>query len=235
MILVKFVAQSGILSRRKSEEAIKYGKILVNGRVCKDPTYHVEESDLIFYQRIKITLRKPLYVILHKPAGYLTSKYDPSGRPLITNLLPFELNRVLDPVGRLDFNTSGLLLLTNDGDFAYSLSHPKFNIKKKYVVTASRALDEEIIRGIKRGIQLEDGLVHPDSIDWNPRYPEKVLITLHSGKYRVIRRIFETLSIFVKKLERIEFGGISLQSLPLGAWRYLDEKEIEKMKKIVKK
>jgi 23S rRNA pseudouridine2605 synthase len=231
MILVKYVAKSGILSRRKSEEAIKYGKVSVNNRVCEDPTYLVNQDDIIFYQKIKLIVRKPVYIMLHKPMGYLTSKFDPSNRRLVSDLLPLEMQTILDPIGRLDFNTSGLLLLTNDGDLAYSLSHPKFDIKKKYIVTASRALDDAIIQGIKRGIKLEDGVIHPDSITWNEKYPDKVSITLHSGKYRVIRRIFETLSIFVKRLERVGFSSLSLKSLPVGAWRYLDEGEVEGLKK----
>jgi 23S rRNA pseudouridine2605 synthase len=231
MILIKFVAQSGILSRRKSEEAIKTGLVRVNGSVLADPTYEVKPNDIIFYNNKKIFIKQFTYLLLNKPNQFLTSKNDPSGLPLITELLPIRFQQNLDPVGRLDFNTSGALLLTDDGELAYNLSHPKFNIRKTYAVIASRAIDKEIIENLKKGVYLEDGMVQADNIIWNERSPNTLTITLHGGKYRIIRRLLEQFNIFVKKLHRVQFGPIQIKKLPLGMWRHLEKKEIEELRK----
>jgi 23S rRNA pseudouridine2605 synthase len=231
MILIKFVAQSGILSRRKSEEAIKTGLVKVNGSLLTDPTYEVKETDIVSYNNKKIIIKQFTYVLLNKPNQCLTSKEDPSGLPLITELLPMRFQKNLDPVGRLDFNTSGALLLTDDGELAYNLSHPKFNIKKTYAVVASRPIDKEIIENLKRGVYLEDGMIQADNIIWNERSPHTLTITLHGGKYRIIRRLLQQFNIFVKKLHRIQFGPIHIKKLPLGMWRHLEKKEIEDLKK----
>ncbi len=231
MILIKFVAQSGILSRRKSEEAIKTGLVKVNGSVLSDPTYEVKLTDVIFYNNKKIVIKQFTYLLLNKPNQCLTSKYDPSGLPLVTDLLPIRFQNNLDPIGRLDFNTSGALLLTDDGELAYNLSHPKFNIRKTYAVIASRAIDKEIIENLRRGVYLEDGMVQADSILWNEKSPNTMTITLHGGKYRIIRRLLEQFNIFVKKLHRVQFGPIHIKKLPLGMWRHLEKKEIEELQK----
>jgi 23S rRNA pseudouridine2605 synthase len=231
MILIKFVAQSGILSRRKSEEAIKTGLVRVNGTKIIDPTYEVQQNDIVFFNNKKIFIKQFTYILLNKPNQCLTSKEDPSGLPLVTQLLPIPLQRSLDPIGRLDFNTSGALLLTDDGELAYHLSHPKFNIKKSYAVIASRPIDKEIIENLKKGIYLEDGMVQADNIIWNEKSPNTLTITLHGGKYRIIRRLLEQFNIFVKKLHRIQFGPIHIKKLPLGMWRHLEKKEIELLRK----
>lgn len=240
MILVKFVARSGILSRRKAEEAIKGKQIRVNGIVLPDPTYEVNHSDTVLYFNKKVSLKSFSYILLNKPLNYLTTKYDPSGMPVVMDLLPNHLH-VVDPVGRLDFNTSGALLLTDDGELAYKLSHPKFEIRKVYSVTASRPIDEEVIENLKKGVYLEDGMVQADHIVWNKKNPEKLIIALHGGKYRIIRRTLEQLFIFVKKLHRLDFGSLNVKNLRLGEWRHLLPGEIKNLmlfaegKKIVKK
>lgn len=231
MILIKFVAQSGVLSRRKSEEAIKTGLVKVNGSRLADPTYEVQPTDVVFFNNKKVVIKQFTYVLLNKPHQCLTSKDDPSGLPLVTQLLPVHFQKNLDPIGRLDFNTSGALLLTDDGELAYNLSHPKFNIRKTYAVIASRAIDKEIIENLKRGVYLEDGMVQADSIIWNERSPNTLTITLHGGKYRIIRRLLEQFNIFVKKLHRVQFGPIHIRKLPLGMWRHLEKKEIDDLKK----
>ena len=234
MILVKFIAQSGVLSRRKSEEAIKEKKIKVNGHIIDDPTYEVQENDVVFFNKIKIVTKKFTYILLHKPIGCMTSKFDPNNKPVVMNLLPKHFSH-LDPVGRLDFNTSGALLLTDDGTLAYRLSHPRFNIKKTYSIVASRALDSEIVDAVRRGVYLEDGKVSADKLIWNEKSPLNITITLHSGRYRVIRRTLEAFTIFVKKLQRTHFASIDIKGLSVGEWRHLTEREVIELKKLYEK
>jgi 23S rRNA pseudouridine2605 synthase len=240
MILVKFVARTGVLSRRKSEEAIRSKKIRVNGIIVSDPTHEVGEHDVVLYLNKRISIKSFSYILLNKPLNYLTSKADPSGMPFVMELLPYHLHTV-DPVGRLDFNTSGALLLTDDGELAYRLSHPKFEIRKVYAVTASRPIDETVIENLKKGVYLEDGMVQADHIIWNKNNPEKLIIGLHGGKYRVIRRTLEQLFIFVKKLHRLNFGSLDVKNLQPGEWRYLLPREIKELrslgekKKVIKK
>ena len=230
MILIKFVANSGLLSRRKSEEAIKNGLVKINGIVIKDPNYEVCSVDVVLCQNKKIVHQEMFYILLNKPVGCLTSRHDPSGLPLVFDLLPLKFRKILDPVGRLDFNTSGALLLTNDGQLAYKLTHPKFIIKKKYLVTSSRPLHQKIIDDIKSGICLADGVVKPDEVSWQEFSKTNLVVGLHSGKYRIIRRLFQELNIFVKKLHRLSFGPLKVSGMEFGSWRHLTLTEIKKLK-----
>ena len=232
MILVKFISKNGFLSRRKSEEAIKLGNVTVNGVKCADPTYIVKENDCIkcFGKVIHIN-DENIYIIMNKPIGMVTSKSDPSMRETIFDLIPPKVAKIVDPVGRLDLNSSGLILLSNDGDLVYKLSHPKFNVSKVYHVTASRDLDEEIVEHLRKGAQLNDTFIKPDKVIWNSKKPTQITIELHSGKYRIIRRLLEVFGIFVKKLHRIGFKNLILKNLSYGQWRYLTEKEIDLLKK----
>lgn len=235
MILIKFIAQNSELSRRNSERAIKYGEVTVNGKVIYDPSFEINENDNIFLGKKKILKRDKIYIILNKPYGFVTTKSDPSNRPVVMSLIPANLRKILDPIGRLDFNTSGALILTNDGDLNYKLSHPKFSVKKIYSVFTSRNLDEELVENLKKGVRLEDGFVKPDKIIWRNNSPKRLTIELHSGKYRVIRRMFEIFKIYVKKLHRLSFANISLNLLKPGEFRYLTEDEIEYLAKLKNK
>lgn len=235
MILIKFIAQNSELSRRNSERAIKYGEVTVNGKVIYDPSFEINENDNIFLGKKKILKRDKIYIILNKPYGFVTTKSDPSNRPVVMSLIPANLRKILDPIGRLDFNTSGALILTNDGDLNYKLSHPKFSVKKIYSVFTSRNLDEELVENLKKGVRLEDGFVKPDKIIWRNNSPKRLTIELHSGKYRVIRRMFEIFKIYVKKLHRLSFANISLNLLKPGEFRYLTEDEIEYLVKLKNK
>jgi 23S rRNA pseudouridine2605 synthase len=221
-----------MLSRRKSEEAIKMGYVTINGSVVNDPTYVVQLTDFVKCHGKRVVHETPIYIVMNKPTGFITSKSDPSHRNTIVDLLPPKLGKILDPIGRLDFNTSGALLLSNDGDFVYKLSHPKFNVVKTYHVTASRDLDEEIVEKIRKGAQLEDAFVRPDVVLWNSKKASQITIELHSGKYRIIRRLLEIFSIFVKKLHRVSFAGITLKGVKPGEWRYLTEHEIAGLKQL---
>jgi len=232
MYLVKFIAKHSDLSRRNSEKAIKYGKVTINGKIIEDPSYIVSENDIIFLNKKKIIKKEKIYVLLNKPIGMITSKSDPSERDTIIQLFPKHLQGILDPIGRLDYNSSGALILTNDGDLAYKLSHPKFLVKKIYSIIVSRSLDEELIESLKKGVRLEDGFAKADKIIWKNNSPDSLTIELHSGKYRVIRRMIEVFKIFVKKLHRISFAGINVKNLKKGEWRYLTEKEIDSLKKL---
>ena len=228
MILVKYIAKSGLLSRRKSEEAIKYKFIKINGKTIEDPTYIVQNGDDIRFKKIKIVIQQFVYILLNKPNGYITSKSDPEGRPTIFNILPTKLRNLVDAVGRLDYNSSGALLLSNDGDFVYKLSHPKFEVKKTYSVVTSKPVDKKIVDSIIHGIKLEeDGVVYPDIIKWKPETPNHLILTLHSGKYRVIRRLLRVFGVFVDVLHRSSFSGISVSRLKPGEWRFLTDIEID--------
>lgn len=230
MFLIKFIAENSELSRRNSEKGIKYGEVTVNGKAIKDPSFVIEDKDLIFLKKEKILKREKIYVILNKPEGFITTKSDPSGRNIVTDLFPKKIAKFIDPIGRLDFNSSGALIFTNDGELGHILSHPKFEVKKVYTVTLSRDIDEELFERLKNGVKLEDGFVKPDKIIWKKNYPKKLTIELHSGKYRVIRRMFEIFKIFVKKLHRISFSDISVRGLKYGEWRNLSEDEIKILK-----
>jgi 23S rRNA pseudouridine2605 synthase len=235
MILIKYLAQSGILSRRKCEEAIRKGLVKVNNIVVFDPTYEVNDDAVVYCGGKRVVEHKKIYILLHKPVGYITSKNDPQKRPSVFDLIPPFLAKILDPAGRLDFNTSGILILSNDGDFINSISHPKFIISKRYVITSSRPLNEEIVAIIKKGIKIEEGVIRPDSIVWNEKNPSLITIELHSGKYRVIRRIFEEINIFVSKLHRMALGPLTTHKIPVGGWRYLNDKEVTLLKNYSKK
>jgi 23S rRNA pseudouridine2605 synthase len=235
MILIKYIAKSGLLSRRKSEEAIKNGDVRVNSTVIIDPTYEVNDNDIVYLKNKKIEKSELVYVVLNKPVGYITAKDDPQGREIVSMIFPPILRKFLDPIGRLDYNTSGSLLFSNDGDFVYRLSHPKFNVRKIYQVVASKPLTEKIVEALKRGVKLEDTFIKPDSVKWNEETPTHFMIELHSGKYRIIRRLLEVFGIFVKKLHRSSFAGINVRGMSFGDWRYLKKSEIEMLKEIASK
>ena len=230
MYLVKFIAKHSELSRRNSERAIKYGEVVINGKVIEDPAYIVCDEDVVYLNKKKILKREKIYIVLNKPAGMITSKSDPSDRPTIIELLPKHLQKIMDPIGRLDYNSSGALILTNDGDLAYKLSHPKFLVKKTYAIVVSRDLDEDLVHNLKKGVKLEDGFAKADKIIWKNNSPDSLTIELHSGKYRVIRRMIEIFKIFVKKLHRTSFAGINVKGIKKGEWRFLTEKEIDTLK-----
>ena len=231
MILVKYLSQSGAFSRRKAEDAIKYHKVSVNGKIIDDPSYEVKEQDSIFCDNNRVLPIEHDYVLFYKNSGSLTTKYDSSGRQTVMDAFAPSLAKKLDPVGRLDFHTTGALLLTTDGDLAYRLTHPKYLVRKTYEVTTSRSLDEDIIAVLRKGVKIENFFVRPDKVYWRSDRPCYVTITIHTGQNRVIKRIMEQLNIFVKKLHRKEFAGITLLGLKPGEWRSLTKSEIDFLKK----
>ncbi|SEW00570.1 pseudouridine synthase [Chitinophaga arvensicola] len=229
MPLNKFVAHCGLCSRRKAVDLIKEGKVTVNGKVVTEPATKVTSSDVVTMQDKKITPTKNLvYILLNKPKGYITTTDDPEGRKTVMDLIQDAAeNERVYPVGRLDRNTSGLLLLTNDGELAQRLAHPKHNIKKIYQVELDKPLTKTDFDQIIAGVTLEDGVALVDALGYvDPKDKKQVGIEIHSGKNRIVRRIFEHLEYTVEKLDRVMYAGLTKKTLNRGQWRFLNEKEV---------
>lgn len=230
--LSKFIAQAGFCSRRKAVELIEQGKVIVNGKIITNPAHRVVSADRIVVENKPVIKEQKVSILLNKPKGYVTTVSDEFGRNTVMDLLTGVPKVRLYPVGRLDRDTTGLLILTNDGDFAQGLAHPSREIKKVYVVTLDKPLQYEDKVTIKGGIKLKDGIVPVDAVEYiHPRNLEKVKITIHSGKYRVIRRLFGHLGYHVRALDRVFYASLSKKGLPLGHWRFLTAKEIDLLKK----
>lgn len=226
MTLNKYIAHSGTCSRREAAEMVKLGKVKVNGELALDPGYRVQEFDVVTIAGKKLTPQKGrVYILLNKPKGYITTTDDPQGRDTVMDLVHgAEVDR-LYPVGRLDRNTTGLLLLTNDGDLAQRLSHPSYETKKVYQVTLNKPLTKKDFEAILAGLELEDGKVQVDALSYLDEKNE-LGIEIHSGRNRIVRRIFESLGYEVEKLDRVMYAGLTKKNLPRGKWRLLQEKEV---------
>jgi len=226
--LNKFIAHSGICSRRAAAELVKSGEILVNGEVEKNPSYMVEESDEVKYKGKKLRQEKNMvYLLLNKPVGYITTLSDEQGRKTVVDLVRKKVKERIYPIGRLDLNTSGLLLLTNDGDLAHKLSHPSHEVIKIYHVCLNEDITDEDIQKIRDGLQLEDGIAQVDKVDRIKDAPmNEVGIQLHIGKNRIVRRIFEELGYHVNRLDRTYYAGLTKKDLPRGFSRFLTKQEI---------
>jgi 23S rRNA pseudouridine2605 synthase len=226
--LSKFCAQAGIASRRKVIDLIKQGLIKVDGIIIKDPAYKITSQQKITYKDKPIKKEERLYILLNKPKDYITTVSDEKGRNTVIDLVDHAIGVRLYPVGRLDRNTTGLLVLTNDGNLALRLSHPHYEVQKVYAVTLNRLVTERDMVLIKKGLQLDDGLIVVDSVSYIPRMPRNnVKVILHSGKNRIVRRIFEHLGFEVIKLDRVGYAGLTKKNLAVGQWRYLTAQEIE--------
>ncbi|WP_233522208.1 pseudouridine synthase [Chitinophaga silvatica] len=229
MPLNKFVAHCGLCSRRKAVDYIKEGKVTVNGEVVTEPATKVTADDVVTMQQKRITPTKNLiYILLNKPKGYITTTDDPEGRKTVMDLIEEAAeNERVYPVGRLDRNTSGLLLLTNDGELAQRLAHPKHNIRKIYQVELDKTLTKPDFEKIINGVTLEDGVAVVDALGYvDPKDKKQVGIEIHSGKNRIVRRIFEHLEYSVEKLDRVMYAGLTKKNLNRGQWRFLTEKEV---------
>ncbi|RZK98812.1 MAG: rRNA pseudouridine synthase [Pedobacter sp.] len=234
--LNRYIANSGICSRRKADELIEAGVVSVNGEVVSELGFKVDPAkDQVRYNGELLKREKRVYVLLNKPKDYITTTDDPQERRTVMQLVEKASRERIYPVGRLDRNTTGLLLMTNDGDLADKLSHPKNGITKIYQVELNRNLIQGDMNKIQFGLELEDGLIKPDSVSYVTGGSKKEIgIQIHSGKNRIVRRIFEHLGYDVVKLDRVVYGNLTKKDLPRGRWRYLDEHELIQIKHLIK-
>ena len=229
--LNKFLANAGVCSRREADDFIQAGVVLVNGEVVKELGTKVKRTDNVVFHDQPVTLEKKVYVLLNKPKDTVTTSDDPQQRKTVMDLVKDACPERIYPVGRLDRNTTGVLLLTNDGDLASKLTHPKFLKKKVYHVYLDKNVTAHDIQQIADGITLDDGEVHADAIAYaSDTDKSQVGIEIHSGKNRIVRRIFESLGYRVVKLDRVQFAGLTKKSLRRGDWRFLTEKEVEMLR-----
>ncbi|MFT3749196.1 MAG: pseudouridine synthase [Agriterribacter sp.] len=232
MPLNKFIAWSGVCARREAADLVKAGKVIVNGKLVTEPPFRVSQADTIKVNGKKISLQKNLvYILLNKPKDYLTTTDDPEGRKTVMDLVKGATTERVFPVGRLDRNTTGVLLLTNDGEVAQRLTHPKYEVKKIYEVRLDKPVTKQQLDTIAGGITLEDGFIQPDSVAYADAKDKSVIgIEIHSGKNRIVRRIFEHLGFDVKNLDRVMYGIFTKKNVDRGKWRFLTEKEIRLLK-----
>ncbi len=232
MPLNKYVAHCGICSRRDAVPLIKEGKMRVNDVVILEPGFKVNPNDVVTFAGKKILPEKNLvYILLNKPKDYITTLDDPEGRKTVLDLLRGVTAERIFPVGRLDRNTTGVLLLTNDGDLTQKLSHPSHEVRKIYEVKLDKPLGKLDFERILRGLDLEDGFVRADSLAYtDPKDKSIIGIELHSGRNRIVRRMFESLGYDVRNLDRVMFGNRTKKNVERGKWRYLVEKEIRLLK-----
>ena len=229
--LNKFLANAGICSRREADEFIQAGVVTVNGEVVTELGTKILRTDEVKFHDAPVSLEKKVYVLLNKPKDYVTTSDDPQQRKTVMDLVKDVCPERIYPVGRLDRNTTGVLLLTNDGDLASKLTHPKFLKKKVYHVHLDRNVTAHDLQQIRDGITLEDGEIKADAVEYaDDNDKAQVGIEIHSGKNRIIRRIFESLGYRVTKLDRVQFAGLTKKNLRRGDWRFLTEKEVDMLR-----
>jgi 23S rRNA pseudouridine2605 synthase len=232
MPLNKFMAHCGVCSRRDAVALIAAGKVKINGAVATEPGYKVQQSDEVIYNGKKLFVTKNLvYILLNKPKDYITTTDDPQGRKTVLQLIQKATTERVYPIGRLDRNTSGVLLLTNDGDLTQKLSHPSYEIKKIYEVKLDKPLAKGDFDKIVKGLKLEDGEINVDSLAYADSKDKSIIgIEIHSGRNRIVRRIFEHLGYDVKGLDRVMYANLTKKNVERSKWRYLSEKEIRLLK-----
>jgi 23S rRNA pseudouridine2605 synthase len=232
--LNKFIANSGICSRREADKLIQIGAISVNGKIITELGTKISPTDKVQYGGETLSTEKPVYILLNKPKGYITTTDDPYERKTVMILVEKACKERIFPVGRLDRNTTGVLLFTNDGKLAKTLTHPKHEIKKIYHVVLNKPLTTTDIKTVATGIELEDGLIKVDKIAYIEDGTDKtqIGIEIHSGRNRIVRRIFESLNYKVVRLDRVTFAGLTKKDTPRGKWRFLKDYEINILKMI---
>ena len=234
--LNRYIANSGICSRRKADELIAAGVVSVNGVAISELGHKIDPAkDEVRYNGELLKREKKTYVLLNKPKDYITTTDDPQERKTVMQLVEKASRERIYPVGRLDRNTTGLILMTNDGDLADKLSHPRNGITKIYHVELDKSLSQGDLNKIQFGLELEDGLIKPDTVSYvTGGSKREVGIQIHSGKNRIVRRIFEHLGYEVVKLDRVVYGNLTKKDLPRGRWRYLEEHELIQIKHLIK-
>ena len=226
--LNKFIANSGVCSRREADKLIESGAVSVNGKVVAELGYKVKPEDEVHYGGTPIKREKHVYILLNKPKDYITTLDDPEGRKTVMELIKNACKERVYPVGRLDRNTTGLLLFTNDGEMTMKLTHPKNNIQKLYSVELDKSIKPEDFKAIMDGIELEDGMIKPDKLEFvgESTNRREIGIEIHSGRNRIVRRMFEHLGYKVVRLDRVMFAGLTKKDLPRSRWRLLTEREL---------
>lgn len=232
--LNRYIAQSGICSRREADEMIALGEVKVNGKIVTELGTKVTKNDIVIVNEELIKNEKLVYLVLNKPKGFITSLDDPDGRETVMELVKRACKERIYPVGRLDRNTTGILLFTNDGDLAKKLTHPSHQIRKVYHIVLDKPLTGNDMQQITDGVLLDDGLAKADVIAYVGTGNDKkeIGVELHSGKNRIVRRIFEHLGYTVVKLDRVSFAGITKKDIPRGRWRFLEDREISFLKMV---
>ena len=232
MPLNKYLAHCGVCSRRDAVALIAAEKVKVNGKIVTEPGYKVQHTDEVVFNGKKLFVTKNLvYILLNKPKDYITTTDDPQGRKTVLQLIQHATAERVYPIGRLDRNTSGVLLLTNDGDLTQKLSHPSYEIKKIYEAKLDKPLVKADFDKILKGLKLEDGLIQVDSLAYADSKDKSIIgIEIHSGRNRIVRRIFEHLGYDVKGLDRVMYANLTKKNVERGKWRYLSEKEIRLLK-----
>lgn len=225
--LNKYVSNAGVCSRREADVIIAKGQVKVNGQVVTEMGMKVSLDDEVMYKGKRLNPEKKVYLLLNKPKGFVTTLDDPHAEKTVMDLVGKACTERIYPVGRLDKETTGVLLFTNDGELAKKLTHPGYEKKKIYHVFLDKDIPEKDIQQIRKGIELEDGLIAADAISYtDPADKKQVGIEIHSGRNRIVRRIFEHLGFRVLKLDRVLFAGLTKKDLPRGKWRFLSEREI---------
>ncbi|MGV3595155.1 MAG: pseudouridine synthase [Sediminibacterium sp.] len=232
MPLNKFIAHAGVCGRREAADLVKEGKVTVNGDKIFEPGYKVSSKDKVIVKGKQVFLqRNAVYILLNKPKDYITTANDPQGRKTVLDLIKGATPERVYPVGRLDRNTTGVLILTNDGELAQKLTHPSFEVKKIYEVTLDKPVIKKDLEAIMTGITLEDGFVQADAVGYaDDKNKHIVGIEIHSGRNRIVRRIFEHLGYDVKGLDRVMFANLTKKNVDRGKWRFLNEKEVRLLK-----
>jgi len=232
MPLNKYIAHAGVAARREAADMVKQGLVKVNGELITEPGHKVTQKDEVKVNGKKVFLSKNLvYILLNKPKDFITTTDDPQKRKTVLDLVRRATTERVYPVGRLDRNTSGVLLLTNDGELAQKLTHPKHEIKKIYHVQLNRPLDKNDFDKILKGVVLEDGPASVDVLAYaDSKDKTQIGVEIHSGRNRIVRRIFESLGYDVRQLDRVMFAGLTKKNIERGKWRFLSEREVRELK-----
>ena len=232
--LNKFIADAGVCSRREADQLILDGKIKVNDKVVTTLGVKVKENDKVTYNSKLLKSERFRYIILNKPRNFITTVKDTHNRKTVMDLIEGACKERVYPVGRLDRDTTGLLILTNDGELTKRLTHPSFGVRKKYIIQLSSSIHPDCLAEMTKGVQLDDGIVKYDEVVYGKNGTDRtqLIVTLHSGKNRVIRRTMEYFEKELLYLDRIEFAGIKKRDLQRGKWRFLDHKELGFLKMV---
>jgi len=231
MPLNKYIAHAGTCGRREAAELVKNGHITVNGDTVLEPGYKVQHKDVVRLKGKVLQLQvTPVYILLNKPKDYICTANDPEGRKTVLDIIKNATTQRMFPVGRLDRNTTGVLILTNDGDLAQKLTHPSYEIKKIYEVTLDKPVTKADMEAIAAGVTLEDGFIAADAVSYVGKERDVIGIEIHSGRNRIVRRIFEHLGYDVRHLDRVMFANLTKKNVDRGKWRFLSEKEVRLLK-----